>query len=323
MDQRFASHLIQIASGPRTNYLLGRSSRNLSQQHFFKKALLRIFPTMSTSKPEQFLLTASLLLIALLNVTAMGQQQFLAPNLSASEIRVQINFEPPQLTPSAILAGFIAAETRTRQALNQHTFKREVVLQTIGPNGEVTGEYVRNSQFLFDDQGKRIERVLFHPPSTIREMRITKEDIQDLAGAQLLGIDIVESGKYHLTYVGPELLEGRETWAIDVEPITQPNPHRMRERFFIGRVWISELNFQIVKVSGVVEPQGKQRFPHFETWREPGDSSVAYFPARTTADQVLHFTNSSVHYRIKVRYYEYKQFASKVTVTDLEELSSN
>jgi hypothetical protein len=225
--------------------------------------------------------------------------------------------------PSTILAGFIAAETRARQALNQHTFKRDVVLQTIGANGEVTGEYIRNSQFLFDDQGKRIERVLFHPASTIREMRITREDIQDLAGAQLLGIDIVESGKYYLAFVGPQLLEGRETWAIDVKPITQPNPHRMRERFFIGRVWISTLNFQIVKVSGVVEPQGKQRFPHFETWREPSESNEAHFPTRTVADEVLHFPNSSVHYRIKVRYYDYKQFASKVSVKELDQIVSN
>src|SRR5207253_11439202 len=104
--------------------------------------------------------------------------------------------------PASILASVVAAENKVREALNQHTFKRDVVLQTIGPNGEVTGEYIRNSQFLFDDKGNRIERVTYHPPSTIREMRITKEDIQDLAGAQLLGIDIVDAAKYKLTYQG-------------------------------------------------------------------------------------------------------------------------
>src|SRR5437899_266195 len=150
--------------------------------------------------------------------------------------------------PAAIVTRFVAAETEVRDALNQHTFKRDVVLQTIGPNGEVTGEYIRNSQFLFDDRGKPIEKVLFHPASTIREMRITKEDIQDLAGSQLLGIDIVEATKYRLSYVGAETVDSHQLFAIDVTPLTEPNPKRMSERFFVGRVWVEPTTFQIVKI---------------------------------------------------------------------------
>ena len=219
---------------------------------------------------------------------------------------------------ATIIASFVQAETRGRQALNQHTFKRDVVLQTIGRNGEVTGEYVRNSQFLFDDQGNRIERVLFHPPSGIHEMRITKEDIQDLAGAQLLGIDIVEATKYQLTYVGLETVDSRRLYAIDVTPSSKPDSKRMKERFFVGRVWVDPTSFQIAKIRGVVEPHGKQRFPVFETWREPVTGEFA-FPTRTQADDILHFPEGDVHYRIKVNYYDYKLFASKVTITDVED----
>lgn len=219
--------------------------------------------------------------------------------------------------PIAIIASFVAAENRVREALNQHTFKRDVVLQTIGPNGEVTGEYIRNSQFLFDDRGRRIEKVLFHPGSTIREMRITKEDIQDLAGAQLLGIDIVEATKYRLTYAGTETIGSQQLFAIDVTPTTEPDPKRMKERFFVGRVWVDPNTFQIVKIKGIVEPQGKQRFPIFETWREPSKNALA-FPTRTEADDVLHFGALDVHYRIRVRYYEYKQFGSKVSITEID-----
>ena len=222
--------------------------------------------------------------------------------------------------PSSILASFVAAETKVRDALNQHTFKRDVVLQTIGPNGEVTGEYIRNSQFLFDDRGQRIEKVLFHPSSTIKEMRITKEDIQDLAGAQLLGIDIVEATKYRLTYAGAELIDSHQVFAIDVTPLTEPNPKRMKERFFVGRVWVDPTTFQIVKIKGIVEPQGKQRFPIFETWREPIKNALT-FPTRTEADDILHFGSRDVHYRIKVRYYEYKLFGSKVSIIEIDEPS--
>lgn len=216
-----------------------------------------------------------------------------------------------------ILAGFVAAETRVREALNQHTFKRDVVLQTIGPNGEVTGVYIRNSQFIFDDRGRRIERVFFHPSSTIREMRITKEDIQDLEGSQLLGIDIVEATKYQLTYAGVETVDARELFAIEVSPRIQPDPNHMKERFFVGRVWIDPTTFQIVKLKGIVEPQGKQRFPMFVTWREPIKDALS-FPSRTEADDILHFQQRDVHYRISVRYYDYKIFASKVSVKEVD-----
>jgi hypothetical protein len=217
----------------------------------------------------------------------------------------------------SILASFAAAENKVREALNQHTFKRDVVLQTIGPNGEVTGEYIRNSQFLFDDRGRRIEKVLLHPASTIHEMRITKEDIQDLAGSQLLGIDIVEATKYRLSYVGVETIESRQLFAIDVAPLTEPDSKHMSERYFVGRVWVDPTSFQIVKIKGIVEPHGKQRFPIFETWREPIKNTLA-FPTRTEADDVLHFGARDVHYRIRVRYYEYKLFGSKVNITEVD-----
>ena len=287
--------------------------------------------------------------------------------------------EPPPMrlrTPATIIESFLKTERQLREALNQHTFKREVVLQTIGPNGDVTGQYVRNSEFLFDDRGQRIERVTYHPPSTIREMRITKEDIQDLAGAQLLGIDITESAKYRLTYRGEGLLNGKRVYVLDVEPAVQPNPYRMSERYFRGTVWIDAATYQMVRVRGTVEPQGKQRFPQFETWREifsqpnsaaneapperdcvspsirtqilntpnsaandappetrcvsqsedtqvlSAPTAAFAFPSRTEADDVLHFPNRDVNYRIRVRYDDYKLFASTVSVKELNQPGS-
>ena len=264
-----------------------------------------------------------------------------------------LDTEPPLMrlrTSQTIVESFLRTEAQLRQALNQHTFKREVVLQTIGPNGRVTGQYVRNSEFVFDDRGRRVERVTYHPPANIREMRITREDIQDLAGAQLLGVDVTEATKYRLTYVGEAQLGDRRVYVISVEPAAQPNPYHMNERYFRGTVWVDALTYQTIKVSGVVEPQGKQRFPRFETWREAQSSTneasrevrhahssstqsesdrslgsvqnepgTFAFPSRTDADDVLHFPKSDVHYRITVRYYDYKLFASTVRVKELDQ----
>src|SRR6185503_9864018 len=93
--------------------------------------------------------------VALSVSTVQSQQQSMAYN-STDDVLSRLNLRAPlppvSRTPESIVAAFVKTETQVRDALNQHTFKREVVLQTIGPNGEVTGEYIRNSQFLFDDK---------------------------------------------------------------------------------------------------------------------------------------------------------------------------
>jgi hypothetical protein len=281
------------------------------------------------SKTSSFLASGfGLMAISLLSVCAIAAQEasvasLTNPSLTTRVRNVPIDSEPPPmpLSPKAIVAAFLKSEAETRDALNQHTFKRDVVLQTIGLNGAVTGEYIRNSQFLFDDRGNRIERVIYHPSSTIRELRITKEDIQDLAGAQLLGVDIAETGKYRLSYVGTEMVDSRTAFVIDVAPSTTPDPQNMKARFFVGRVWVDTKTFRVIKVKGIVEPQGKQRFPEFETWRRAVTDALV-FPNLTTADQTLRFPNRDVHYRINVKYYDYKRFASKVTVTEIDPSAS-
>src|SRR5437764_233110 len=60
---------------------------------------------------------------------------------------------------AAIVRAFTRKETEFRRALNGYTFRREAVIQTIGMGGEVTGEYNRTSQFVFNDAGERFERI--------------------------------------------------------------------------------------------------------------------------------------------------------------------
>jgi len=271
--------------------------------------------------------TVGILFMLLVSIGLAFSQERSVASLGNREISLRsktaVDSEPLDMSNSAmIVARFVDAEGKVREGLNQHTFKRDVVLQTIGPNGEVTGEYIRISQFIFDDHGRRIERVLYHPASTIREMRITKEDIQDLASSQLLGIDVAETTKYLLTYVGQATVDSHQVFEIDVRPSTEPDPKHMSERFFVGRVWVDPTSFQIVKIRGIVEPQGKQRFPVFETWREAINGALA-FPVRTEADDVLHFLDRDVHYRIRVRYYDYKVFGSKVTVKEIDDVPTD
>jgi hypothetical protein len=240
------------------------------------------------------------------------------PPLDASAALPTPPPRPVNSGPAAIIGNFISAETTFRETLLQFSFKRDVVLQTIGPLGEVTGEYVRNSSFVLDDRGRRIERVLYHPASTIREMTITKEDVQDLAGSQLFGLELDELNSYNFSHLSEENLDGRAVFVVGVSPKQEPDPRHMRSRFFVGRIWIDAETFQTVKLEGTTEPHGKQRFPAFQTKRELKIESLL-FPSSTSADDVLHFTHKDVHYRIKVKYYDFKRFASRVKILGLDE----
>jgi hypothetical protein len=224
---------------------------------------------------------------------------------------------PMALASDAIVRNFIVAETRFRETMIQFSFNRKVVLQTIGPQGEVTGEYIRDSVFVLDDQGQRIERVLYHPKPTIKEITITKEDIQDLAGSQLFGLELSDLNSYSLSYLGEETRDGRLMYVIAARPKQEPDPHRMRSRFFVGRFWIDATSFQPVYVEGITEPHGKQRFSIFRTERQLKIEQVR-FPSATLGDDILRFPKKNVHYRIKVNYSNFKRFAGRVKIVAID-----
>ena len=42
------------------------------------------------------------------------------------------------------------------------------------------------------------------------------------------------------------------------------------------------------------------------------------FPSSTSADDVLRFPRKNIHYRIKVRYYDFKRFAGRLKIVDVD-----
>src|SRR6201992_3585966 len=76
-----------------------------------------------------------------------------------------------------IIRGFTAKETEVRRALNAYAFTRDADVQTIGMGGEVTGEYNRVSQFVFNDSGERFEHITFFPQPTLNAVSFTHEEL--------------------------------------------------------------------------------------------------------------------------------------------------
>jgi len=212
-----------------------------------------------------------------------------------------------------IVQAFTAKEIQFRRALNQYSFKRDVLVQKVGMGGQVIGEYHRVSNFTFDDQGTRYEKITFFPMSTMPE--ITQEDIDQMGGINPFAIEPNKIGEYAFHYVGKEKIDELNLYVFEVTPKVMPNPKKTKEKLFAGRVWVDDQDLQIVKTKGKGVPETKDnKFPTVETYREHIDGRY-WFPTFTYADEELIFDNgSSIHVRMKVRYSDFTFTEAKLKV---------
>jgi len=227
-------------------------------------------------------------------------------------------------TPSAaeidrIVTTFTAKETQFRQALINYSFKRDALMQSLGMGGQVTGEYHRISQYTFDDQGVRFEKITSFPMPSF-EGTVTQEDLDDLGGISPFALEPSQIPKYDFKYVGKEKIDELDLYVFDVSPKVMPNPKKTKERFFLGRVWVDQQELQIVKTRGKGVPETKEnKFAVVETYREQIDGRY-WFPTYSYADEELIFDNgSSLHVRMRVRYTDFLLAKGKVKIIDVDD----
>ena len=217
-----------------------------------------------------------------------------------------------------IIHAFTAKEAEFRRALNSYSFKRDALIQSIGDGGQVVGEYHRVSNFTFDDQGNRYEKISFFPMPTMAE--VTAEDIEDLGGVEPFALDPTKIDLYNIRYVGKEKIDELNLFIFDVTPKVMPSSKRPKDRLFSGRIWVDDQDLQIVKTKGKGVPETKQnKFPVVETYREHIDGRY-WFPTYSYADDELLFDNgTSLHVRMKVRYTDFTPSRATLKVTEVGE----
>jgi hypothetical protein len=211
-----------------------------------------------------------------------------------------------------IIKRFTAAESQNKIARTNYAFTQDVDIMTLGQAGSITGRYRRTSDIVLDDLGNRIEKITFFPPSTLTEVTLTQEDLQDIGGVQPFALTAEDLPKYHVTYVGKEKLDELNTYIFDVKP----KKIVKGERYLEGRIWVDDEDLQIVKTAGKAVPEvGEQKFPRFESYRENIDERY-WFPTYVHSDDVLEFKRSSVHLRMTIRYTKYKKFSGSIRIGD-------
>ena len=223
---------------------------------------------------------------------------------------------PDQARIDEIVRKFAAKETQFRRALNAYAFKRDALIQILGMGGQVVGEYHRVSDFTFDDQGNRYEKINFFPLSNIGEV-ITAEDLEDLGGVNPFALEASKLGLYNFKYVGKERIDELDLYVFDVAPKVMPDAKKTKDRFFLGRIWVDDQDLQIVKSKGKAIPETKtNKFPVVETYREQIDGKF-WFPTYAYADDDLIFDNGTdMRIRMQVKYTNYIVGRGKLTVTE-------
>jgi hypothetical protein len=231
------------------------------------------------------------------------------------------------LTPDEIVRRFTSRETELRDIFKEYSYIQESKLQVIGPADTVSGEFYQVSEFVFNDSGKRIERILKAPQSTLDQagLTMTQEDKNAFINLQPFALTSEDLPNYNVTYVGKEKVDQLDTYVFDVAPKAISNKKELEKlrrqkiegRFFQGRIWVDDQDLQIVKSAGKVVPEFDQRFPKFETYRENIDGRY-WFPTYTYGDDVLQF-DRPIRVKMVTRYKNYRQFQSDVKLTGVEE----
>lgn len=216
-----------------------------------------------------------------------------------------------------IIRAFTAKETEFRKALNLYSFKRDAMIQSLGMGGQVTGEYHRISNFTFDDQGNRYEKISFFPMPSFGG--VTQEDIEDLGGIQPFALEPSKIDRYNFKYLGKEKIDELNLYVFEVNPKVIPDPKKVKERLFVGRVWVDDQDLQIVKTRGKGVPETKiNKFPIVETYREQFGGRY-WFPTYSYADEELIFDNGEpLHIRMKVRYSDFAPARADVKVIEVD-----
>ena len=219
-----------------------------------------------------------------------------------------------KLKPEEIIKRFAAKETEFKDVWNQYTYNQQIVFQVLNTSGKVREQREMWVEVYFTTSGKRRTRVL-EDHGELRSVGVTREDMDDAIHRQPFVLTTEELPSYKVDYHGEERVDELDTYVFDVKP----RKMEKGQRYFKGRLWVDNVDFQIVMSRGKVVPDSSQnKFPEFETIRQQVDGEY-WFPTWTEADDVLSFGNAfsgrrDVRIRELITYQDFKKFEVNATI---------
>ncbi len=211
-----------------------------------------------------------------------------------------------------IINKFAAKEAEFARARDNYTYRQTSKIEEIDEFNAVRGRYEMVSDVIFSpDGGRRTEKIVYAPVSTLRNLILTPEDEQDLRNVQPFVLTTQDIPKYYIRYLGKQNADEIPCYVFAVKP----KKLEQGQRYFQGIIWVDDRDLQIVKTYGrgigLLKKGSDNKFPKFETYREQIDGKY-WFPTYTRADDTLYFESGlAQHVRMVVRYEDYKQFKSE------------
>ncbi len=218
---------------------------------------------------------------------------------------------PKNMTVPELIQKFSAEETKVKEARTQYTYTQDVLVQTLNDRSVVDGQFHEVTTVSYDDKGRRLEKVTFGEQPTLREVQLAQTDFDDIRIFMPWILTADEAPQYNLTYAGQQHVDDLDTYVFHVEP----KKEEKGKRYFQGRVWVDNRDFQVVKLCGksvpdVIPRKKKQPMdirPTFVSYRQLVDKH--WFPAYARVDDTLHFGVQSIHLRETLKLKDYKRTA--------------
>ena len=245
---------------------------------------------------------------------AQGRDSFTPMPLDSGFGKMDVS--APATPPDEIIKKFAAKETEFQDALNHYTYRRIAQVQTLDDDNKVDGEWYEVDDVIFDPSGRRTERVVDAPASSLQRVMMSPSDMQDIQHGYPFVLTTDQVAQYNISYAGRQKVDEVDCYVFDVNP----KQIEKGKRYLSGRIWVDATDLQIVVVDGRMVPddtrKGKEDLhPPFMTWRQQVDGKY-WFPVYTKGEGILHFSGGNgymgedVHIRDVVKYTDYKRFGS-------------
>jgi len=233
----------------------------------------------------------------------------------------RMDLSDPPIPADQIIKGFAAKESEFQEALSHYTYRRTASVDEIDDDTKkVAGEWYEVDDVIFDQTGRRMERVDFAPPNTLKEIMISPTDLQDLQHGYSFVLTTADLPAYDITYVGRQQVDEVKCYVFDVAPKTIEK----NKRYFQGRVWVDTDDLQIVVTDGRMVPDDTRKnsadlHAPFITWRQQVDGHY-WFPVYSKGEGILHFPGGygsmaeDVHIKELIKFTDYKRFGSSSKV---------
>ncbi len=216
--------------------------------------------------------------------------------------------------PSEIIHKFAEKEAAFQKARENYTYRQTVKIQELDSDDNPRGKYEIVSDIIFSSDGKRSEKVVRAPVSTLQNLLLTPEDEQDLRNVQPFVLTTSQIPNYEIHYLGKQKVDEISCYTFSV----RPKAMEKGQRYFEGEIWVDDRDLQIVKTYGkgvgLLKKGSDNQFPKFETYREQIDGKY-WFPTYTTALDTLHFQTGPQRIRMTVKYQDYRRFGAETNIT--------